>query len=48
MQDQSNKAAIKAVSLSVGLSLIIYIVLSMLGIYMFGSAVKADLMDNIG
>lgn len=38
----------KTVTISVGISNLIYTVLSMLAIYMFGSRLEADLLDNIG
>lgn len=48
MKDKSNSSGIKAVTLAVFVSMGIYIVLSMLGIYMFGSLIKPDLLDSIG
>ena len=38
----------KSVIFAVIISLFIYITLSILGVYMFGSRIQADLLDNIG
>lgn len=48
MKDQSDRNSIKAVTMAVSTSVLIYIILSLLGIYMFGSSIKPDLLDNIG
>ena len=37
-----------AVSLAIFISMMIYITLSIMGIYMFGSNIKHDLLDSIG
>eukprot|EP00347_Sterkiella_histriomuscorum_P010970 403374242 len=48
MKEPTNENCIKAVSIAVFSSMGIYITLSFLGIYMFGSAIRPDLMDSIG
>lgn len=39
---------IKAVVLALGISMVIYMALSILSIYTFGSALKPNLLDNVG
>ncbi len=48
MKDKSNENGLKAVSLAIFISMFIYISLSLLGIYTFGSNIKHDLLDNVG
>ena len=48
MQDKSNKSGLKAITLAIIISMAIYISLSILGIYTFGSTIKHDLLDNVG
>ena len=48
MRDKSNEGGIKAVSLSVGMSMSIYMIFSILGMYTFGSSLRPDILDNVG
>lgn len=48
MEVPTNSNAVKSVSIAVFSSMGIYVILSFLGIYTFGSLIKPDLLDSIG
>jgi amino acid permease len=48
MKVKTNEFGMKAVIFSIILSMIIYTSLAFLAVYMFGSSIKASVLDNIG
>ncbi len=48
MKSKKNEDSIKAVTMALGYSMVIYIALSVLTIYTFGSILKPDIIDNVG
>ena len=47
MRDKSNSNGIQAIVLALGMAMIIYISLSVLSIYTFGSSLQADVIINV-
>lgn len=47
MKDKSNDKGIQAIVLAIGMAMIIYISLSILSIYTFGSKLEADVIVNV-
>ena len=48
LKTKTNNNGIKAVILALGISMAIYVALSVLSIYTFGSTLKPDIIDNVG
>jgi len=46
-QNKSTKTAIKAITIAQGLSLLIYISVGIISVYMFGSSLNEDVLDNV-
>lgn len=47
MKNKSNKEGIKVINASIALTMVIYIILSLISVYMFGSMIKSDVLDNV-
>jgi amino acid permease len=47
MRNKSNNEGSKAIYCSIFLTMSIYIILSIVSIYMFGSLIKSDVLDNV-
>ncbi len=47
LKDKSNKSGIKAIVFALGVAMVIYITLSVLSIYTFGSNLDPDVIKNV-
>jgi amino acid permease len=47
MAKKTNENAIKAVTVATFIAMIIYIIIAFLSLYMFGSAISSNVLDNI-
>jgi amino acid permease len=48
LKEKTNESAMKSICGAISLTFLIYLIVSFIAIYMFGSAIQSDILQNVG